>query len=146
MQLRDQRHTTHTLEYNELNQKEKDEFATYSQYMQQYRHCSLCGVTFSLSRSLANGTECPTACQANQPRDHVDCNTEDIDKLDSITVPYRLHLVLKSKELWPTHRYIDSCTKNILPENSTRQPEAVTVYRNRFVPGPLNTAKLSPLN
>ena len=142
MQLRDQRHTTHTLEYNELDQAEKDQYATYAQYMQKYRTCSFCGVTFSLRRSLANGTECAAACQANAPRDHVDTNTEDIDKLYQLTVPYRLHLVLKSNGLWPTHRYIDRCSRDILPENSTRQPEAVVVHRDRFIPGPLSTARL----
>ena len=87
MQLQDQRHTTHVLEYSELDQKEKDEYATFAQYMQKYRQCSLCGVTFSLSRSLANGTECAAACRDNRPRDHVDCNSEDMLLTDSWFFP-----------------------------------------------------------
>lgn len=143
MQLQDQRHTVHTLLYDDLSQSEKDEYAKWCHYFRTYRSCSFCGVTFSLSRSLANGTVCPVACHNMRPRDHIDYNSEQLTRLDSIVVPYRLHLVLKSQGYWPEHKYIAACTKDILPENSTRQPEAVLVDRVRFVPGPLGTARLS---
>lgn len=141
MQLQDHRHTTHTLEYNQLTTPEKDEYAILALYMRKLRRCSLCGVTFSLRVSLANGTNCPTACRQLEPRDHVDFNTEALESLHSLEVPYRLHLVLKSQGLWPTHPYIERCTKEVLPENSTQQPDAVVVYRDRFVKGSLATAR-----
>ena len=118
MQLQDQRHTAHTLEFDNLSSKEQDDYATWMTYMCKYRSCSPCGVTFSLRNSLANGTTCPGACRANQPRDHIDYNSENLDRLDNITVPYRLHLVLKSQNVWPTHRYIEHCTTQNMPANN----------------------------
>lgn len=127
MQLQDQRHTAHSLTYDELTTTEKDEFANVLAYMTQYRTCSLCGVTFSLRHSLANGTSCPVACRNNTPRDHIDHESEKYESFNLFRLSYRLHLVLKSKGIWPNHRYIDFCTREILPEGSTRQPEAVVV-------------------
>ena len=95
-------------------------------------------LSFSLKNSLANGTTCPGACRANQPRDDIDYNTESLGRLDSITVPYRIYLVLKCQKLWPEHRYIEYCTTLNMPENNTRQPESVTVHRNRFKRGALD--------
>ena len=92
----------------------------------------MCGVTFSLRISLANGAQCPVACRNGEPRDHVDYNTEKLEWLETLTIPYRLHLVLKSQQIWPVHPYIDKCTEEVMPEGSTRQPEAVHVHRRRF--------------
>lgn len=138
MQLEDHRHTTHTLEFDELTSKEQDEYAIWMAYMCKYRSCSACGVTFSLRHSLADGTSCPGACRANRPRDHIDYNTEVLDRLDKIDVPYRIYLVLKSQNLWPEHRYMEHCTKQRMSENNTRLPESVTVHRTMFKRGALD--------
>ena len=137
MQLQDQRHTTHTLEYNELTATEKDAYAKLLAYMLKYRQCAHCGMTFTLARCMANVTNCPHASQTNNPRDHVDYNTEDLNFLQEMTVPYRLYLVLQTQGIWPEHRYIDKCTKLVMPENNTRQPENVIVHRTCFIRGPL---------
>lgn len=144
MQLQDQRHTTHTLEYNELTSTEKDEYAKLVAYMVKYRQCSHCGMTFTLARCMANVTNCPHACRTDAPRDHVDYNTEDLESLEEMTVPYRLHLVLQTQGLWPDHRYISKCTKQVMPENNTRQPESVQVHRTCFVRGAMCIPRFEP--
>lgn len=135
MQLQDQRHTTHALTYDELSPSEQDAYARLHSYFCQYRTCSNCGVTFSLRHSLANGTECKGACANLRPRDHVDFVHEKLEWLDALVVPYRLHLVLKSQNAWPQHRYIDKCTKQIMPNDTARQPESVCVQRTCFKSG-----------